>query len=81
MTPSVVSSITAATSAGVAVLEAHDNMMLVIDVDPAAVQAIGTDKRYLHLLFTPDANINNALISATAVLRRVESRSSTLAAM
>lgn len=59
--------ITAATSAGVGVGQGDDNKILVIDVDPAAVAAVGTDKRFLHLVATPTSEVTATLLGALAV--------------
>jgi len=61
--------LTAATAAaGAAVINTADNKALVIDVDPAAVAALGADFRYVRLVITPTAEITSTIVGAVAVL-------------
>ena len=54
--------ITAATSAGYEVLQtALDNMVVIIDVDPAAVSKALTGASYVHLVITPSGSAANIL--------------------
>lgn len=54
--------ITAATSAGYEVLQtACDDMVLIIDVDPAAVSKALTGANYVHLVITPSGSAANTL--------------------
>jgi hypothetical protein len=58
--------ITAATASGVAFANTSDGKMLVIDVDPAVVQAT-SGQRYVRLVFTPTAESTVGLVGAVAV--------------
>ena len=60
--------VTSATSTGVAIAVTDDGSMLLIDVDPAAVAAAGTDYRYLHALITPAADTTVCVVGASAFL-------------
>lgn len=60
--------ITAATTAGVAVINTSDNTLLVIDVDPAAVAAAAATMRYLRVVLTPTAETTVTLASVIGVL-------------
>ena len=60
--------ITAATASGVAVGNVSDNVLLVIDVDPAAVAAGAADRRFLRVVATPTSEITATLVNAVAVL-------------
>lgn len=66
--PEVMGAITAATTTGVALAVTNDNGLLIIDVDPAAVAAEGTDMRYLHALISPTTNATATLVSAVMYL-------------
>lgn len=59
--------ITAATTAGVAVGNASDNVTLVIDIDPALVAASATDRRYCRVVITPTAEITSTVVGATLI--------------
>lgn len=61
--------ITAATSAGVALNAAtHDNMTLVIDVDPAAIPAQDEDAKYIRVVATPSTHVASGVVCMTALL-------------
>lgn len=62
--------VTSATTTGVALTGGgtDNNKVLLIDVDPAAVAAEGTDYRYIHALVTPDANATATVVGALAFL-------------
>jgi hypothetical protein len=60
--------ITDATAAGVAVTATSDAMMLVVDVNPDALPAVGEDATWLHVTLTPSAEHGGSIISAVAVL-------------
>lgn len=60
--------ITAATTAGVAVTATDDNKVLVIDVDPAAVAATAADRRFLRVVLTPNAEMASCNVGALAFL-------------
>ena len=53
---------------GAVILEASDNKVLVIDVDPAVVAASAADRRYVRLVITPTADLTASLVGAIAVL-------------
>lgn len=61
--------ITSASSTGVAIAAADDNKALIIDVDPAALPAVGADYRYLRLFVTPATDNTNYLVGAVAYLQ------------
>lgn len=60
--------ITAGSTSGVAVTAADDNKVLIIDVDPAVVQATGADFRYVRLVATPNAEMASCNIGVVAYL-------------
>ena len=60
--------ITAATSAGVALVTADDNKVLVIDVDPAALNSNpGADYRFLRVVVTPSSDNSVTDVGVIAV--------------
>lgn len=61
--------VTAATSAGVATTNADDGKMMWIEVDPAVVQAKGTDKRFVSVFVTPDAGATVTLVGAVGFVQ------------
>ena len=54
--------ITAATSSGVAITAAQDNMLLCVEVDPSAIPSLTgyTDHKYLRFWLAPSADIATA---------------------
>jgi hypothetical protein len=61
--------ITAATAAGgAAVGNASDNVVLVVDVDPAVVAASAADRRYVRLVITPTSEITSTIVGVCAIL-------------
>ena len=58
--------ITDATTTGATIAVTDDDKLLLIDVDPAAVAAEGTDYRYLHALLTSECTV--LLVGVTAFL-------------
>lgn len=60
--------ITAATTDGVAVTAADDNKVVIVDVDPASIAALGTDYRYVRLVVTPNAEMASCNVGAVAFL-------------
>lgn len=57
-----------ATTDGASVGQADDNKVLVVDVDPAVIAALGADYRYVRLVVTPTAEVTSTIVSAVAVL-------------
>ncbi len=61
--------ITAVANTGVNILTAtNDNMMLAVDVDPAALEASLTAGRFVRMVGTPSASVTADLVSVEAVL-------------
>jgi hypothetical protein len=59
---------TTCSTAGVAMNAAtHDNMMLIIDVDPAILPTEDSDAAYIRVVATPSAENAGCLLSAVAV--------------
>jgi hypothetical protein len=59
--------ITAAAAAGVVIGTTDDNKLLLIDVDPAALPAIGADNVFVRAIITPDAGGTVTLAAAIAL--------------
>ncbi len=60
--------VTAATSAGVSLdTTTVDGKMLLIDIDPAALPAIGADNFFVRVVATPDAGGTVTLLAALAI--------------
>lgn len=60
--------VTTATSAGASLdTTTLDNKILLIDVDPAALPAIGADNYFVSVVVTPDAGGTVTLLSALAI--------------
>lgn len=60
--------ITAATSAGVTLTATDDNKVLVIDIDPAVVAAVGTDHKFFRVVATPSSNNAGTQLAMCAFL-------------
>lgn len=60
--------ISSATSAGVSIATTDDNKILMIDVDPGALEAALADGRFVHLLITPDAGGSATVVGVFALI-------------
>lgn len=60
---------TAATSAGFAILNAVDNVMVWIDIDPAAMQADNTNALYARVFLSSPADMTACLVSVIGFTR------------
>ncbi len=58
--------IAAATSSGLSIATTDDNKMLLVDIDPSAIQAAKADARYVRVVVTPDAGGTATLVAAWA---------------
>lgn len=61
--------ITAGSSSGVTVAAADDNKAFIIDVDPAALPAVGDDYKWLRVYLTPASDNTAILVGAVAYLQ------------
>lgn len=57
-----------ATSDGVALGVTDDTDVLIIEIDPGALAATGTDYRYIHALITPAADTTACVVGGIAIL-------------
>ena len=60
---------TAATSAGFSILNAVDNVMVWIDIDPAAIQADVTDALYARVFLSSPADMTACLVTVIGFTR------------
>lgn len=60
--------ITSATASGAAINNTADNVVVVIDVDPAVVAASAADRRFVRLVITPTSEITATVVGVNAFL-------------
>jgi hypothetical protein len=61
--------ITTASSDGVTASTSDDNKMLIIDIDPSQVAALGADYRYVRAVIAPSSDNTATYVSAFGVLQ------------
>ncbi len=61
-----IGAITSATTDGVAITAADDNKLLIIDLDPSAVAALGDDFQFVRVVATPNAEMAACNLSVIA---------------
>lgn len=60
--------ITSATASGVSIGTTDDGKMLQIDIDPASLEGLLADGRFVSVLISPDAGASATLVSAFALI-------------
>lgn len=60
--------VTAATSSGVAIGSTDDGKLLMIEIDPAAVQAAKADARWVNVVITPTADHSVTIAGVCALI-------------
>lgn len=66
----------AASTDGVTLAATDDNKVLVIDIDPSVVAAVGDDYRYVRAVVTPGASMTAFILSALLVAEPVYAQNS-----